>query len=280
MSKTSVFKKIRTVGTVIGVSTSLLFVNSSNANAEEMLRHETIFNVKFGSLLIGQMSFDIDADKINYVLRGKGRTKGIAEWFASGNAIIKSQGELAGDKVVAASHMISVTDKKTTATLDMALEQGNVINVAMKPDRTKRHLAPNHIEITADELKNVIDPASTLVVPVPWEVANNPLSVCGQLFRVYDGETRYNMQLSYKRNARIKTTGYNGYAYVCRLKYIPVAGHRKNHRNSKRMADNNDMEIWLAPIAATNLFTPIRIVVPTWLGSFYAEPEYFGPAKS
>ncbi len=92
------------------------------------------------------------------------------------------------------------------------------------------------------------------------------------------------MKLSYKNNQKVKTEGYDGFAYVCKLQYIPVAGHKRDHENTKRMAANNDMEIWLAPISAgddsQSLFTAIRIVVPTWLGTFSAEPVYFGPAKS
>jgi hypothetical protein len=36
------------------------------------------------------------------------------------------------------------------------------------------------------------------------------------------------------------------------------------------------MEIWLAPMQATNLFSPIRVEVPTWIGRISAVPAYFG----
>ena len=75
---------------------------------------------------------------------------------------------------------------------------------------------------------------------------------------------------------KVKTAGYNGHAYVCRLRYIPIAGHKKNHRNIKEMAANKNMEIWLAPMGGVSVFTPIKISVSTKYGRFSAVPEYFG----
>lgn len=256
--------------------------NTPNAIAAEEtvnINHLTTFNVRFGKISVGEMNFKIKSDQKTYVLTGGGRTKGIAEWFASGNASLKSTGSLTDTKANAQSHSLSVSDKKKTATLNMALNNGSLKSVAMKPDKTKKHLGKKYVTIKDNHLLGIIDPASTLVIPVPYEKAGNPKEVCNQLHRVYDGETRYDMQLSYKKNAAIKTNGYNGNAYVCRLKYKPIAGHKTTNRNAKRMAANNDMEIWLAPMQATNIFTPIRIKIPTWVGNFYADPVYFGPAK-
>lgn len=250
------------------------------ANEEvKPINHKTTFDVRFGKISVGVMSFIVNSDHKSYVLKGTGRTKGIAEWFAAGKANLTSSGKIENAKTNAENHFLSVSDKKKTATLKMALNNGQIKDLTMTPDKTKKHLQKKYVTITEDHLQNIIDPASTLVIPVPYEKAGDPKSVCNQLHRVYDGETRYDMQLSYKKNAPIKTNGYNGHAYVCRLKYIPVSGHKTSNRNAQRMAKNNNMEIWLAPMQATNIFTPIRIKIPTWIGSFYAEPTYFGPSN-
>ncbi len=253
------------------------------ANAEPA-RHETVFDVKFGGVTVGNMTFGLSVDGKDYQFTGKGRTKGLAEWFASGKADMKSDGQLKGDQLVASSHYLSVTEKKKVAVLKMAFANGEVQSVSLNPDKRKVKTEPKYAVTTPDQLKNVVDPASTLIVPVDIAEAKNPNAVCGRTYHVYDGDTRFDMALSYKRNEKLSTGGYDGNVYVCKLKYIPVSGHKRNHKNTKRMAENNEMEIWLAPVSGgtdtQSIFTAIRIVVPTWLGTFSAEPTYFGPAKS
>ena len=247
-------------------------------------RHETDFRVTFGSVTVGKVTFGVAMSGDSYTFTGDGRTKGLADWFAPGKAVIRSEGEVSGSHHKAASHYLSVTENKETAVLKMAFTGGKVADVYLKPDKRKKKKASKYILIQPEDLVDVIDPASTMVVPVPYEKAKDPAAVCDHRFRVYDGDTRFDIKLSYKRNKAIKTKGYDGYAYVCKLKYIPVAGHKKKHKSTEEMARNNDMEIWLAPISGgtdkQSIFTPIRILVPTWIGTFSAEPDYFGPARS
>lgn len=246
----------------------------------EKLNHQTRFDVKAGGISVGEMAFTIVSDHKDYTLTGTGRTKGIAKWFSSGNAKLKSRGSLANGIINAKTHSILVTDGKKTETLKMKLKDGNIKSIKMKPDKTKKHLQDKYYTISDADFKSIIDPASTLVLPVPYEKANDPKQACNHIHRVYDGETRYDMKLSYKKKAKVNISGYKGWAYVCRLKYTPVSGHKKSNRNVKRMAKNNDMEIWIAPIQSTNVFTPIHISIPTWIGRFTAEATYFGPAEN
>ena len=260
------------------------FVAPASTQAGEKI-HKTKFDVKFGSVTVGKMTFAVSMDGNDYTFEGNGRTKGLADWFAPGKAIIKSQGAVDGPALKASTHFLSVTEDKKTAVLQMSFANGEVKNVSMQPDkRKKRRNKKKYVVMTPEDLKNVVDPASTMVVPVPLEQAKDPKAVCNRTFRVYDGETRFDMKLSYKANKPIKTKGYDGNAYVCRLNYIPVAGHKREDRSVARMAGNNDMEIWLAPInggtSDQSIFTAIRISVPSWVGTFTAEPEYFGPAGS
>jgi hypothetical protein len=100
--------------------------------------------------------------------------------------------------------------------------------------------------------------------------------VCNRTFNLYDGDARYDVALKYKSTRQIETEGYKGTAFVCQLRYIPISGHRRNEKNVEYMADNKDMEVWLAPVSGTPLFTPIRFDVPTWVGTVVAYPTYFG----
>lgn len=272
-------------GLTMALSLGLSALGMSGAAIAAESDHQTVFRVKFGGVTVGNVTFGVSVDGKNYTFTGNGKTQGLAEWFAPGKAIIRSDGRLNGEKLIATKHFLSVADDKKKAVLNMAFKNGRVENVSLVPDKRKKRKNPRkYAVIQPEHLKNVVDPASTMIVPVELKNASNPNAVCGRTFKIYDGETRFDIKLSYKRNQKISTKGYDGYAYVCKLKYVPVAGHKYKHKNTKRMAANNDMEIWLAPISAGNetqsVFTAIRINIPTWIGTFVAEPDYFGPAKS
>ncbi len=42
--------------------------------------------------------------------------------------------------------------------------------------------------------------------------------------------------------------GYSGAVLVCTGRYNPIAGHRTGRKSTQFMADNRDMEVWLAPV--------------------------------
>ena len=44
----------------------------------------------------------------------------------------------------------------------------------------------------------------------------------------------------------------------------------------KEMAENEQMEIWLAPMGGVSVFTPIKILIGTKYGRFSAIPSFFG----
>ncbi|MCG6857147.1 MAG: DUF3108 domain-containing protein [Salaquimonas sp.] len=244
----------------------------------EMIEHKTVFDVKFGILSIGKATFDIRFDKDRYILDMNGKTVGVAEMVAPGSGEVESEGRIGDNGVVAEKHEVVFHDKKKDKDkkLEMSFKDGGVESVKLDPDKHKDKSGPKWVPISADQLRSVIDPASSIIVPVEWSHANDPKAVCDRQLNVYDGDTRFDIQLKYKSTKPISTKGYKGYAYVCSLRYIPVAGHKKKQRNIEYMSHNKDMEIWLAPMAKTNLYTPIRIEVPTWVGTFSALPDYFG----
>ena len=55
-------------------------------------------------------------------------------------------------------------------------------------------------------------------------------------------------------------------AYVCRVRYLPIAGH-KIDSETKFMAANDAIEVALRPVPSANVFVPYQINIPTMAGS-------------
>ncbi len=243
----------------------------------ESKNHETHFQVTFGGLEIGRAIFQISFDETTYSLTGSGKTSGLAEWFSSASGKVESSGQLIEDALKPRNHFVSVTEEKKTETLEMSFSDAGVDKVDLKTIKPRKpKLAPKYIPVEAEHLASVLDPASSMIIPMSGENAKDPIKVCNQNFPIYDGETRYDIKLRYKTTRPVKTKGYDGWAHVCKMKYVPVAGHKKNHRSVKEMAANEHMEIWLAPMGGVSVFTPIKILVGTKWGRFTASPSFFG----
>jgi len=264
----------------IGIATlSLLAALAAPAAAQT--HHRTVFDVKFAGVKVGKATFDITFDDKNYAIGLSGGTAGIAELFAQGSGEVRSVGAMNGGEVQAVSNSVVYREKKKQpATLEMTFDKGAFASLKLDPDKRKKKDGPTWVQVTPEHLAKVIDPASGVVMPVQRERANDPNAVCNRVIPVYDGDSRYDIVLRYKATKPVETEGYKGWAYVCQLRYRPVAGHRTDHKNVRYMADNKLMEIWVAPMAGTNVFTMIRVEVPTWVGRVVAEPVFFGAATN
>lgn len=270
------FLKALTVATagvlVVAATTNLTFAETKN--------HETRFSVKFGGIEVGVAKFKIKFDDNSYSLTGTGNTTGLVEWLAPSKGKFKSAGAMIEDQLSPKTHLVSVKErKKKEESVKLSFANDRVTDIKIKANKKRKRVAPRYVPLEAKHMASVIDPVSTLIVPMSGQAAKSGKQVCAQNFPVFDGETRYNIKLRYKSTKKITTKGYDGHAYVCQMRYIPVAGHKKDHRNIKEMAKNKNMEIWLAPMEGVSVFTPIKIVIGTKYGRFTANPLYFGTAS-
>ncbi|MEO0327028.1 MAG: DUF3108 domain-containing protein [Pseudomonadota bacterium] len=250
---------------------------ASAVHAEEK-QHETHYSVTFGGLEIGKAKFNIASNGKTYSVNGKGGTSGLASWFAPTTGNVASIGAVSNNALKPQTHSVSVLErKKKPESVKLGFTNERVTDVEIvSAKKRKVRKAPAYIPVEDKHLVSVLDPASPMIIPVNADGTLNGSTVCNNKFPIFDGETRYDIELKYKSTRKIKTSGYKGYAYVCQLRYIPVAGHKKSHRNVKEMAKNKNMELWLAPMSGMSAFTPIKIVIGTKYGRFIAKPTYFG----
>jgi hypothetical protein len=55
----------------------------------------------------------------------------------------------------------------------------------------------------------------------------------------------------------------------------PIAGYRADSKLVKYVAGRRDMELWFAPIAGTPLIAPIRVLMPTLIGTLEIAADQF-----
>ena len=124
----------------------------------------------------------------------------------------------------------------------------------------------------------MVDPVGAFVLAVP---GSGPLvgpAACNRNIPVFDGYTRFDVRLSYVGQRRVATEGYEGPVAVCTVRYVPIAGHRPDRPATKFMAENKNMEVWLAPMESARVVLPYRISVRTMIGTTVIEASEFNVA--
>ena len=149
--------------------------------------------------------------------------------------------------------------------VDVKFSNNVVREIAVNPPQRPSSL---RIPVTRKHMQNVVDPLSAVVMLTNIGVNKSGQEVCDRRLPIFDGKARYDLQLSYKSSRNITAAnGYKGPAYICKVKYIPIAGHRPGDEESNYAARNEGNEVWMMPVPQAALYVPYYIYVPTPVGT-------------
>jgi hypothetical protein len=147
----------------------------------------------------------------------------------------------------------------------MSLDAGNVKAVEIFPPFEDKE---GRVPVTAANKRNILDPATAaLIMAVP---EGQPLvgpAACNRTIPVYDGYVRFDVTLHYVGVRNVAVDGYSGPVSVCALRYMPVSGHKRDSKSTKFMAENRDIEAWLAPIERAHIVVPVHVALMTLAGT-------------
>ena len=124
-----------------------------------------------------------------------------------------------------------------------------------------------HVPITAAHLQNVVDPLSAIVLLSQARL--NHGEACNKHLPIFDGKIRYDLVLSPKGTRNVGSSGkLRGTAYVCSVRFVPIAGHKMGKQGENEVASGNTgIEVWLVPVPEAGLIVPYYINVPTPAGT-------------
>ena len=159
-----------------------------------------------------------------------------------------------------------------TRTIRMAIAGNAVTGVDIAPPFVDK---PDRVPLGPHDEQNIVDPVGAVVFPAP---ASGPLvspAACNRRIPVFDGYTRFDIDLTYVGERNAKAKGYDGPVAVCSIRYVPISGHSRDRPATKFMAENKDLEVWLAPIARDRLLIPFRVSARTMIGTTVIEASEF-----
>ncbi len=191
------------------------------------------------------------------------RLTGLAEWLAHMRIALASSGEIRRGAVLPNAYATTAASERDTRTVRMALAAGNVRAVDISPPLDDEAI---RIPVSSAEKRNVLDPTSALIMAVPAGEALVGPAACNRTLQIYDGVVRFDLMMSYTGTRDVSAIGYDGPVSVCAVRYKPISGHRYDSRSTKFMAQNHDIEVWLAPIERAHVVIPFHIGLRTMAG--------------
>jgi hypothetical protein len=235
------------------------FTASSETGVAGSLRID--YSVSLRGLPIGSARLKADVDGDRYAIDFSGQVKGLVRLFSDGEASASAAGAAADGELRPAEYSQYWVEDDDDETIRVAFSGATATDISVEPP-VKR--PERYVPVTEAHRTGVLDPASAFVWPAPAGVTPE---LCNRTLPVFDGRRRFDLALSFSRTEAIegRDGSYSGPAIVCAVRYRPIAGHRPNRKNIREMAENEDIEVWMAP-AGEGMAAPVRIRIGTKYG--------------
>ena len=243
----------------------------AQVGARAEMVHAT-YSVSLVGLPIGVANLDAHLTSSTYSIDAHAKITGLAYLFSRAKGASTGAGSIVGDRIVPASFATIASNANMTRTIRMSLAANAVTGVDITPPFDDK---PDRVPLTQGDQRGVVDPVGAVILPVP---GNGPLvgpASCDRKIPVFDGYTRFDVTLAYVGQREVTAKGYSGPVAVCAVRYVPIAGHRRDRPATKFMADNKDLEVWLAPVANSRVLLPFRVAARTMVGMTVIEASEF-----
>ncbi len=231
-----------------------------------------VYNVSLIGLSLGSATVSGKVTGNEYKIEAYANLSGIASAVSGAKGSAVASGAIQNGQISPAAYATSSSNSKESRTVRIGMAGGAVKAVDIQPPFEQME---GRVPLTEAHKRNIIDPLSALIMPVKAGEAGNGPAVCHRSIPVFDGYTRFNVDLGYTGTRQVAVQGYKGPVIVCNARYKPVAGHRPGRKATQFMIDNKDMEVWLAPLSDGLTMVPYRIAVRTMVGMTVIEARKF-----
>jgi hypothetical protein len=220
-----------------------------------------VYDINFNGFNVGTFEFQSQAEQQSYTLLGNARLSVLLGAF-TWDGETRSFGLIVKQEPKPASFTFDFRSNLRAGSTKLGFANGAVTNIAHLPPEPPK---PDIIPLREQHLKGVIDPLSAIMVLSRGSRANP----CDRRIPIFDGKERFDLVFSYKREMKVveqAPSGQPDVAHVCRVKYLPIAGHKADS-DTNFMAANNEIEVALRPVPSANVLIPYQVSIPTMAGS-------------
>jgi len=234
------------------------------------------YGISLLGLPLGSGALKADVTAKSYTIDAQAKLNALASLVVNSRGASRGNGAIVDGRVSPANFATTAASSKMTRTIRMAMRDKAVVAVDISPPFEDK---PDRVPVRPEDRRNVIDPVGAFVLPAPKTGGLVSPAACDRTLPIFDGWTRFDVKLSWTGERKVSVKGYNGPVAVCAVRYVPIAGQRKDRPATKFMEENKDMEVWLAPVGGVGVLMPFRISVRTMVGVVVIEADAFVDSK-
>jgi hypothetical protein len=157
-------------------------------------RLDAQYAVTLGGVAFGKGVWQVDVREDRFTARVSGATAGLLRLLASGRGSSVAQGSVVDGQLVPSSYSSSIETNKKHDEVRMVLQSGAVKEYIAEPPNIPN---PDRVPIVESHRRNVLDPMTASIVPVPGNGSTFVPRACDRDIAVFDGRMRYNLKLAY-----------------------------------------------------------------------------------
>jgi hypothetical protein len=253
------------LGAALGLTAGLVALVRCGAGAQAEGWPASVkasYQITFNGFNIGTVDFQSEAESESYTLVANTRLSVLLGAF-TWDSETRSFGMLTGKAPKPAAFSLDFRSTLKAGSLKIGFSDGAVTDVAQHPLVPPK---PGTVPLREQHLKGVLDPLSAIML---LSRATNNSNPCERRIPIFDGKERFDLVLSRKGEVQIteqQPSGQPGLAYVCRVRYQPIAGYKLD-KETEFMVANEAIEVALRPIPSANVFIPYSATIPTLAGA-------------
>ncbi len=227
------------------------------------------YSVSLAGIPVAKADLTVSAAADRYSSHLVWRTSGLVDVFAGAKGDVAASGQLGARRPVPTTYTLASGDGRKAVKVMLAMAGGAVKAAeALPPSRQTPDLVPLQPQHRVD----VLDPLSATLLAGKADAPDGS-GLCKRTLPIFDGWTRYDIRLSPKTTLPNKRAGISGPIVVCAARYVPVAGHRAEHKVTRFMTDNEDLSVTFAHLEKADVWVPIRVSVRTLVGVAEVEAD-------
>jgi hypothetical protein len=229
--------------------------------------YRTEYSLSFLGLPVGRVNFESRIDNKSYSIDGEASASGLGAFFYDTTGKLTASGRFT--KGIEADRFRAEYRYNQKPTLvDIRFAGGDVVEVVNDPPLKKR--GKNWVPIKPADLKSAVDPIAATLVK-----ADRLEDVCKGGARMFDGELRADLSLSYVKTGEVSFTGFEGPTITCRLKFTPAAGYRKGRKALEFLRTKSRIMVTFAQIGETGVYAPVHATIGTQIGTITVRARRF-----
>ncbi len=228
------------------------------------------YDISFNGLSIGTFKFNSEWTSSAYRLSAGAHISLLSGMLFDWKAHTQSEGQLTSNGPRPRRYSFGYESGEKSGSVDLRFNGSAVSHVNVDPPPGR-----NRIPVEKHHMRSVVDPLSAVILLSQLQRQDRGTRSCNETLRVFDGKMRYDLTLRYKQTRQVNGSGYSGPAYVCRVNFQPIAGHKADKKETRFFEGTDGIEVWLIPARRVGMYIPYHIRLPLPIGSATLTSESF-----